>query len=145
MSLLRTRIRMLSVAGVVLVSAVVASVGSASAQAAQSGDLDGTDYCKTPATLVSVASIRADGTPALPGTPSGMSATKYTYSLEGDLLTEVEPPAGWKPVSGTDQELRTYGFPPRPTDPAGRGQWNQEFSSWKYNVTSGMCETDKYS
>lgn len=105
---------------------------------------NGGDDCVVTATLVQTARIQANGSVAPNGSSTGNLATKYTYRLAGDIFTQVAPPPGWKPVGASDQELLTYGFPKRPTDPTARSRWNQAFSSWRYNVTSGLCETNKY-
>jgi len=120
------------------------SVGVMAAVTPSSGDVDSSGDCVRSATLVSMTTILPDGSAAPPNATPGQYATRYTYNLDGNLLSEVQPPAGWKPITGTDEELRTYGFPPRPTDPAALKLWNQGFSSWKKNFTAAMCETAIY-
>lgn len=139
-SLLRPS-RALTVAGAAM--ALVAAGGCASSIRPNSPTNSGD--CTSRAALVSVVNILPDGSAAPIDAPKGKYATKYTYRLDGTLLSEVRPPAGWSPVTATDQELRTYGLPARPHDPTQRATWDREFSSWKFNITSGMCETGKRS
>jgi hypothetical protein len=37
------------------------------------------------------------------------------------------PPRGWQPSTATASELRYFGIPLRPSDPAGRKAWNNEW------------------
>src|SRR5215467_8466566 len=107
---------------------VVSGRGSAAVAAVASGNPD----CVTRAQLVGAThGVRADGSVAANAAVAGAYATRYVYRLPGGLFTQVSPPAGWSPVRATDQELRTYGFPARPKDAAGRARWNKLFSTWK--------------
>jgi len=57
------------------------------------------------------------------------SATVRT-NIEG-IRTFNAPPANFNPLKASDEELATYGFPPRPdqaTDPAGLAKWNKAMS-----------------
>ena len=76
------------------------------------------------------------------GADGSHSAVQNVYRLDGQELSQVQPPPGWRPVGATDQELQSYGFPPRPQQPEARSVWNSDFSHWKANVVTGMCESN---
>jgi hypothetical protein len=82
---------------------------------------------------VAVKAMRPDGTTQEPRDHDGM-ARSYEYQ---DGTHEVVPPPGWSPLTATDQELRTYLFPPRPTDPAALAQWHDSFA--RYNDQSSKA------
>src|SRR5205814_5147582 len=52
---------------------------------------------------------------------------------------QVVPPAGWNPVTGTDDELRDYGFPPRPSAAADLAAWTTRYNSWLGAAAPGVC------
>ena len=86
----------------------------------------------------------ADNSRPAPAPGDGLGRA-YHYGLDGSDVTQVVTPRGWTPLRGTDQELRTYGFPPRPTDQAGLQRWTASFSGWRGSAAEGMCETNRFS
>jgi hypothetical protein len=53
------------------------------------------------------------------------------------------PPAGWSPVTATDEELMNWGFDTRPTgDPAALAQWNGDYANWSGSAPVGMCQSN---
>jgi hypothetical protein len=129
-------------AGACLVAVVCLAAGGSAAATSGSNDVSGVSDCSIRATLVRTVLIKPDGSPAPPGARPDRYAVKYVYRLNGSELSQVQPPRGWRPVGATDQELRTYGFPPRPLEPEARSVWNSDFSHWKKNIVTGMCESN---
>ena len=74
-------------------------------------------------------------------TPGLATLSHYDTGHPGDDLREVTPPTGWTPIKATDQELRTYGFPPRPTTAQALSTWTADLSTWRGAGAPGMCET----
>lgn len=73
-----------------------------------------------------------------PATPSDGKGRKYYFS---DDVSTVNPPPGFKPLTATDQELATYNFLPRPTDPAELEHWKSLYANF-HNSDNGqptMC------
>jgi len=69
-------------------------------------------------------------------------ARAYYFGDDGSQVAEIVPPTGWKPVTATDQELKTYGFPPRPSGRAEFEHWTATMSKWKAPGRPGMCQTN---
>jgi hypothetical protein len=67
------------------------------------------------------------------------TARRYTFDSDGTHITSIVPPAGWNPLTATDQELRTYGLRPRPTDAAGLAAWRAHYAHYKGTVTPSFC------
>ncbi|MCL4474290.1 MAG: hypothetical protein M1455_10200 [Actinobacteria bacterium] len=69
----------------------------------------------------------------------------YTYSLDGNLVREPTPPAGWNPVTASDDEIKQYGpLYQRPSDPAKLQEWSAKMSLIKFTgKPSQMCKTNK--
>lgn len=104
--------------------------------------------------FVSVSTIHSDGTsgPAVrqsfekaktEAITDRTSGRMYHFSLNGSVVDEPEPPASWSPITGTASSLRTYGFPPRPTQPAALHDWLSRFSAWRPSAPVPMCVTNK--
>lgn len=135
------------VGAVVVATACASSAGAAPTlasddQTGAAGDAPGGGVCVHGATITGVKSINPDGTDAVGRSGPGF-ATAYTEDLDGDTFTQVVAPAGWVPVTGTDQELATYGIPARPKDPEALKQWTERWSHWKRSAAPGMCTTDR--
>src|SRR5207245_3340296 len=99
------------------------------------GDTDNGDPRCRDLRVTSVDYVLPDGSTVR--TPRRGAATLYHY--EHDAGQELIPPAGWNPLSATDEELDTFGFPPRPGDPVGRAEWNSDFANWHRSTAQGMC------
>ena len=56
----------------------------------------------------------------------------YVYYIDGIENDFPVPPAGFKPIEASDEELATYGFPPRPTDPSELDKWTKDMSAYRY-------------
>lgn len=100
--------------------------------------------CSTVLPLDRVTALLPDGT-ELPPVPGDGLARKYYFTLGASDVTQIVPPAGWTPIASTVQELYTYGFPARPTDPIEFQTWLDEWSQWRRSVEPGMCQTSKHS
>lgn len=77
------------------------------------------------------------GVIALPDTSAVDTATGDAVVVHqwqiGDLnFSQAVPPAGWTPLTATDEELALFGFPARPTAPDGLNTWRAEFSNGQY-------------
>ena len=101
-------------------------------------------------------SIGASTTTAGPNDPDCVSTAKlvstkdladggkiYTYSLDGNLILEPVPPAGWDPLKASSDEIHQYGLPPRPSDPTALRDWSAKMSRLKFRGKSfSMCTTE---
>lgn len=134
--------RTLLIAGAVIALGVVGLGGFGGAAKAQSvgGDLSGSDTC-TPLQLTKVNGLRSDGSVVNQSSPG--QAQLYVYQLSQGTVTQVVPPDGFSPLAATDQELATYGFPPRPTGAAELKQWTELYSHWTGSASPGMCRRSK--
>ncbi len=60
----------------------------------------------------------------------GGSATSYASS--GGVTVEFPtPPAGFQPVYASAAELERYGFPPRPSDPETKAEWEGDMAAYQ--------------
>lgn len=82
--------------------------------------------------------ISADG-----GATNSAGGVMTTLSLNGSLIHQMTPPANWRPLQASNAELRAYGFPVRPTDPALLAHWKVVMGAWKRTAPPGMCATNK--
>lgn len=127
-----------AVGGVIMtVSAPVGGVG-------QGNDTTGASGCVRRFDATSADAVRADGTTQPPQPNDGM-ARAYHYDDLDPGVREIVPPQGWRPTSASDEELRTYGFPPRPSDPAALQRWQQDMSKWRSAGAHEMCQTSSSS
>lgn len=55
----------------------------------------------------------------------------YVYNIDGVINEFPVPPEGFNPLTATDKQLETYGFPPRPTDEKSLLDWNEMMSNYK--------------
>lgn len=141
-------------AGISVVLAAFGTVPSATAQVwrvpaalAATGAAARNAGCVQGNSLTSVAEVLPDGTrraatPAEAAAARDTRARAYYYDAGGLQVSEIVPPAGWKPVTATSQELKAYGFPPRPTQAAALRHWTSTMSRWKAPGTLGMCSTN---
>lgn len=72
----------------------------------------------------------ADGRRHTEAGPGRARVTSYGDGA-GTRFDEVRPPAGWKPVSGTDAELEAFGFAPRPTGADALRDWERAFANYR--------------
>jgi hypothetical protein len=101
--------------------------------------------CVKQLTVQRVDSITAKGT-LVAGAAGDTFAKSYVLSNgAGDDVREIVPPPSWRPLNATDEELRTYGFPARPSEPAARSAWHDQMAGWKGAGKPEMCETAVYS
>lgn len=96
--------------------------------------------CVRPLPLTRIMALLPDGREQPPSPGDGLGRI-YHYDFDGSDVTELVPPPGWTPLTGTDQELQTYGLPARPSDPAELQDWITSFSHWKGGAAEGMCRT----
>ncbi len=55
----------------------------------------------------------------------------YVYVIDGVENMFPVPPKGFHPLTASDEDLETYGFPPRPSDPDELEKWAESMSVWK--------------
>ena len=93
----------------------------------------------TPVQMQSVMALHADGSQA-PARDNDGQGRIYTFANEARA---IYPPTGFKPFTATDQELATYGFEPRPTDPALMGHWHSLYANYRNDNRSDpvVCKT----
>jgi hypothetical protein len=103
--------------------------------------IPGTGDCVRPLTLARVDALWPDGTMQAARTDDGLGRAYHFRAAEGEV-SELVPPAGWRPQTASDKELATYGFPHRPSDPAALKRWNDRMAKWKRSGTPGMCVTN---
>lgn len=69
---------------------------------------------------------------------------KYSYALPGpsdEYMTTNEPPKGFDPLKASDEELQTWGFPPRPANASGREEWRELVGSYEKPFVGPGCES----
>jgi hypothetical protein len=102
---------------------------------------------RTCATLVSTSLIDSRGNEVV--APSAVTPTAAVlgrdlhYSLNGNLLSERVPPAGWRPLTAPNSELTAYGFPKRPVDPTALAMWTKTMQGWKGASETPPCQTGR--
>lgn len=117
-----------------LIAAMVASLGAAPAAGADATASVSGVSCppgSTPIRPVS-STIRADG------------GTDTFFDVEGDgTLTKVPtPPPSFDPITASDDDLESYGLPPRPSNRDAAAVWSADMENWKRNPDPGLCATD---
>lgn len=55
----------------------------------------------------------------------------YVYIINGIENRFPVPPEGFKPLTASDEQLETYGFPPRPTDES-----SEDYEEWEYIMSN---------
>lgn len=102
------------------------------------GDLDGaaTARCE-PLPVVSQSLLTSR---------TGIAGTRFATDIgNGNTLYSLVPPVGWSPVNATDEDLETFGFPARPTDPAERAAWVSEWQHYVGTAAPTLCKvTDRF-
>jgi len=81
-------------------------------------------------------------------------STLKSYDIYANVPTNIEgihtfapPPAGFDPISASDEELAMYGFPPRPhkdTDPEAYRVWAKGASSARVRSTAPLKVTNRF-
>ena len=66
----------------------------------------------------------------------------YVYYIDGIENDFPVPPAGFKPIEASDEELATYGFPPRPDNEAELTEWNENMAAYKYTPIPQISQSD---
>ena len=95
------------------------------------------DRC-VPDKLVKTQYVRADL--SLSDAPIPGAGRVYTFrDAAGSTSTQLSTPEGFQPTRASAAVLDFYGFPPRPTDPAGRAQWKKDYSGRWQPSEPGMC------
>src|SRR5262249_52234019 len=80
------------------------------------------------------------------GTPTQAAHHGTPSNLRG-ITSAPEPPAGFDPITATDQELGMYGFPPRPNpqaQPHAYAQWGRAMRASKQRIVPQLKVTNKY-
>jgi len=129
-------------------AAGTARSGAVSDVKATSGDLAAGSDCVSTFSQVRVDRVLPNGTKQTLTARQAAATTdtfarSYVYRDGADQVTEIVPPTGWHPLTATDQELKAYKFPARPTDAAKLAHWTESMSHWKSAGTPGMCVTGK--
>jgi len=68
----------------------------------------------------------------------------YVYYIDGIENDFPVPPAGFKPIEASDEDLATYGFPPRPTEEDELAEWTETMSAYKYTPIPQISQTDVF-
>jgi len=63
------------------------------------------------------------------------------YDKGGLIASTPQPPATFDPLSASDEDLATYGFPQRPSAANDLAQWQDEMSLWRPTKDIGECQT----
>lgn len=109
----------------------------------------GPNPCAAPVTLKSVENVDSAGH-VVGAARSGAQANllqsnlakRYDYNVGGSVVEQMVPPAGWSPLAAGAQELQTYGFPARPTNPTALSHWQAMLSAYKGSGAPGLCATN---
>jgi hypothetical protein len=77
---------------------------------------------------------------------TGITGTSFAIDVgHGNRVYSLVPPVSWSPVNATDEELDTFGFPARPTDPAERAAWTSEWQHYAGTAAPTVCAvTDRF-
>jgi hypothetical protein len=122
---------------VIAVSAVGAPTltsASATPSAARAAD----SRCVQPGVSEAVS---ASGVRGLASAGDGLGRVTH-YPTSQMSVTVTTPPASWRPLTASDAELKTYGFPPRPKDAAGAKHWQDTFRGYRGTAApTPMCST----
>lgn len=81
--------------------------------------------------------------PVVSSTQLDDGGTTYTFQLDGSTFNSSVPPSNFDPVTATDDQLQTYGFPPRPTNPTDLQQWTQTWQGATISGAPAFCEGDQ--
>jgi len=76
------------------------------------------------------AATMATVTPSVTTQPDGATVTTFTLP-NGEVITDVTPPAGFDPLTASTSQLAEFGFPLAPTDAAGLQDWTSAMSSFR--------------
>jgi hypothetical protein len=91
-----------------------------------------------------VRALHADGSETQPADGDGLGRRHYFRTVEGGLIPQVIPPAGFDPETASPQELTTYGYPARPdASSADRATWDTHWGGKLSALQSqavGYCE-----
>ena len=69
--------------------------------------------------------------------------TAYVFCLNGSTARSFRTPTGFDPLTATDDQLRTYGFPPRPSDSKSLSEWQSVMEAWEpMTGTPSLTVTD---
>jgi len=71
--------------------------------------------------------------------PNGGS--RYTYTIDGQEIYMLAPPEKFNPIEATDEQLKEYGFPNRPTNPDDLKSWDEEMRNYKSTPIPTMVKT----
>jgi len=66
----------------------------------------------------------------------------YVYYVNGIENDFPVPPAGFKPNEASDEDLATYGFPPRPDNEEELAEWTENMSAYKYSPIPQISQTN---
>lgn len=96
------------------------------------------------ATMLAIPVVNAFG--QVP--PAIAEATKNAFSVPTNVpgvMTTLAPPAGFDPVTATDEELASFGFPPRPDEqqePKAHSAWVRAMKASKTRVNAQVEVTN---
>ena len=66
----------------------------------------------------------------------------YIYYIDGVENAFPVPPDGFNPVDASDEDLATYGFPPRPSNEADLIAWKKDMSYYKGTPIPELAQTN---
>lgn len=124
-------------------AALLSATGPAAATATAAPTSSLPAGCARAATQTGMESIATDGhrTSFAAGDRLGHV---YHYDVHGMATSEIVPPTGFRPLSASDADLKLYGFPPRPTEPAALAHWQRNMAAWKGSGTlNALCESNQ--
>ncbi|QRF22901.1 hypothetical protein FY534_03825 [Alicyclobacillus sp. TC] len=74
----------------------------------------------------------------------GNGAKQYEFTVDGAVNTITTPPIDFHPLTASNTELKMYGFPTRPTNPAQLAVWKKAMSAWKASPAPVITVTQIY-
>lgn len=116
-------------------------VVSVSAKAATSATASAPLPTCTPSSFSESNIAAATTDPETKVTPVAGGGKVYTYSTgEGTTISIPSPPPGFRPTDASNETLREYGYPERPTEPAALEVWQKTMGSYKSSAPPIACQ-----
>jgi hypothetical protein len=85
-----------------------------------------------------VSALREDGSEVAAKAGDGMGRRYYFRTIEGGLIPQVVPPAGFDPMTASPKALETFGYPDRPgTASPQRAEWAKK---WGHRTVAASAE-----
>jgi len=124
-------------AAIALFALLATAPGASVGAAATSND------CQAAVPKKSASALRSDGTEASAASNDNQGRV-YRFGSQQDDIRQVVAPPNFKPLEASDQELKTYGFEPRPADPAMLAHWKSLYANYHTSTdVPSMCTTSQ--